>query len=542
MCIATALLFSVAFQILHSLYMPFKSPSCNRLQQICFSVLNIIYFSGLLLKTESIEPSDEKDLGILLVALLILAMALVVIGVVLEVAHLGHALSSTRRLAHILRALPQKDPPDDSAEFYLIQSPVQESYFEDVFVPQPPSALAHLTDKAKLAVIHTLTAESEKRVESFLWKLVVNHSIPLQPVNASLLVDHTGVVCAKASRKSDESILAKASRPSILANNPNYSIEHVRDTFRFKAVVHSFRDAVEFILAMHADRNPDFGLFPDPKGYNGGLSARTVAKLDIAKLVVPKEWGWRFIAFDFIMPNHQLIECYIVFGEMDVAKKSDDSTATVCPELSNHGIFEKWRVVDTTKLTDERLLEYQRDKTESNRRYAAAFQAVLFHSSPIEMLEFWALFGEKNHNHSNFFTTKLGGLKKLATRGADFWGGSRGLGSGPTGEEAKRQEAGGMFSHANSMQPSARKSPKGRGGRGAQLPQQVMLNNPMHVSRAASTAWASAIDEEVEEEEVEEEEGLDTFDELDNHAYGGPGANLARVQTGLQTVQSVAEL
>jgi hypothetical protein len=262
-----------------------------------------------------------------------------------------------------------------------------------------------------------LTAETEKRVESFLWKLVVDHSIPLQPVNASLLVDHSGVIFAKASRKTEESILAKASRPSILASSPNYGIEHVRDTFRFKAVVHSFRDAVEFILAMHADRNPEYGLFPDP---NGGISARTVAKLDIAKLVVPKEWGWRFIAFDFIMPNRQLVECYIVFGEMDVAKKSDDSSVTVCPELSCHEIFEKWRVVDTTKLifTPERLAEYQRDKTESNRRYSAAFKTVLTHSSRIEMLEFWALFGQnKFGSFANFFTTKRNG------GGLTSWGG-----------------------------------------------------------------------------------------------------------------------
>ena len=47
---------------------------------------------------------------------------------------------------------------------------------------------------------------------------------------------------------------------------------------------------------------------------------------------------WRFLAFDFIMPNHQIVECYIVFSEMEAAKKMDDSTAVVCAELSNHEV------------------------------------------------------------------------------------------------------------------------------------------------------------------------------------------------------------
>ena len=41
------------------------------------------------------------------------------------------------------------------------------------------------------------------------------------------------------------------------------------------------------------------------------------------------------------MPNHQLVECYIVFQEMEAAKKSKDKNAAVCPDLSNHEIFEK---------------------------------------------------------------------------------------------------------------------------------------------------------------------------------------------------------
>ena len=46
----------------------------------------------------------------------------------------------------------------------------------------------------------------------------------------------------------------------------------------------------------------------------------------------------RFLAFDFVMPNHQIVECYIVFSEMEHAKKAEDPAADVCPELSNHEV------------------------------------------------------------------------------------------------------------------------------------------------------------------------------------------------------------
>ena len=32
------------------------------------------------------------------------------------------------------------------------------------------------------------------------------------------------------------------------------------------------------------------------------------------------------------------LQCYIVFSEMEAAKKQDDPHADVCPELSNHEV------------------------------------------------------------------------------------------------------------------------------------------------------------------------------------------------------------
>ena len=121
--------------------------------------------------------------------------------------------------------------------------------------------------------------------QEFFHKLSIDSTIPLQQVKTPSLVTRKGIVCAKSSRKTEESILAKAVRPIILAKHPKFAIEHIRDTFRFKCVVFSFRDAVEFVLAMHNNRS----LCP-----NGGLSQRNVAKLDVGKLKAPKEWGWRY--------------------------------------------------------------------------------------------------------------------------------------------------------------------------------------------------------------------------------------------------------
>jgi hypothetical protein len=46
MCIATTLILSLVFQIAHSIFQPFKLPACNRLQQLCLSILNLVYVAG----------------------------------------------------------------------------------------------------------------------------------------------------------------------------------------------------------------------------------------------------------------------------------------------------------------------------------------------------------------------------------------------------------------------------------------------------------------------------------------------------------------
>ena len=49
-------------------------------------------------------------------------------------------------------------------------------------------------------------------------------------------------------------------------------------------------------------------------------------------------------------------------------------------------------MVDTARLSGERLAGFERDREESNRRYDHAFNVVLSHTSAVELEEFWRLF------------------------------------------------------------------------------------------------------------------------------------------------------
>ena len=70
-----------------------------------------------------------------------------------------------------------------------------------------------------------------------------------------------------------------------------------------------------------------------------GLCPDVVAKLDCMKLEQPTEWGWRFFALDFVMPNHQLVSCYVVFAEMELTQQNQDPDAHILKELSNRGKY-----------------------------------------------------------------------------------------------------------------------------------------------------------------------------------------------------------
>ena len=188
------------------------------------------------------------------------------------------------------------------------------------------------TEKQQLRQIAALTAETKPVLDA-----------QLAEMDAAL-----GTV-SKANIKKNETIIEKSKRPSILATKPWHAIAHIRDTLRFKTIISSFEQiekAAEFILS---------------QGYR-------IVKIDTAKMLEPKEWGWRFAGFDLRAPNGQLIEWYIVFADMDVAKKQ-----------GGHQFFEKWRNASGDELK-ARYDEYRADLLSSNRLYTNAFEAGLRNS------------------------------------------------------------------------------------------------------------------------------------------------------------------
>ena len=253
---------------------------------------------GLLLKLSAVEESMVGAMDNLLIVVLVMAFFAVAYAIVEQIITLLSAIRRARYCGVVLQALPQQDPPNDTNAFYLIQIPVEESNLGEKFTPKLPHLLKDISPEDKLKVVKTLTAENEIRLDAFFDRLKSDWMSPVQLVRTSTEVTEHSKVCLRYSRKTDESILLKARRPVILASNPKFSVEHIRDTYRFKAVVYSFRDALQCVFCMDKDSD----LCPT------GLTSKSVAKLDIAKLRKPKEWGWRFLAFDFIMPNNQIVE------------------------------------------------------------------------------------------------------------------------------------------------------------------------------------------------------------------------------------------
>jgi hypothetical protein len=389
MCVGTALLINTTFHLLHAHFKPYRVSSSNMLQHTCMSILSLLYFIGIMLKVD-IDQGEQTALGYFMVTLVLSIFVLVVTMTLFEIhqtySHIKEVLDFSKHIA----SLNQKDPEDNTPEFYAVQNPVDPATIESIqntgfdlskMEPLQPKQLLRISVMTKIQSLQTLTDENEKLLQNFFNRVHKDDDIPLRLVNTPKQVVENGAICLKYNRKTVESIQQKAVRPAIILKNPHYSVEHVRDSFRFKAVVYSFSDALLFVRAINRH------LFP------GGLSQDSVVKLDIDKMHTPKEWGWRFLAFDFRMPNGQLVENYIVFADMEHVKKNPDPKAQVCVGMGNHEIFEKWRVRDTTKLTEEEEAVYETDKRESNHRYLTAFIKVQHRTKRSEHKAFWKPFG-----------------------------------------------------------------------------------------------------------------------------------------------------
>jgi hypothetical protein len=226
MAIATAGLLSVCFLVLQHHYQPYKDHVCNYAQQMEMQTLSLMYFAGLLMKVSVVEDADKDALGTLLVLLLVAVFLSVLTAVSLQFYGIVTSIRHALHCGQVLKTLPQQDPPPNTEAFYLIQIPVEESNMGPDFKPKPPHLLKHIPNREKLKVVRMLTDPNEDRLDLFFDRLRWDWSMPLQRVKASADADTYGKIAVKYSRKTDESILAKACRPSILRENPSFSVEH----------------------------------------------------------------------------------------------------------------------------------------------------------------------------------------------------------------------------------------------------------------------------------------------------------------------------
>jgi hypothetical protein len=253
-----------------------------------------------------------------------------------------------------LRMLPTEDPPPDSADYYALSNPV------------------HGSDQQKLEGLKKLRCANKAILQSFFETIYDGYG--LECVGTAEEVAH-GCIFVKSNSKTDTSTLEKARRPTILAVSPRYGLEHVRDHFRFKCVVNNVIDAFLFLQSLVESEQWE------------------VIKFDIDKFVAPKEWGWRFLGCDIRMANGQMVEAYVVFEQMDHAKKN--ATRPDLSPDSQHEIYEQWRASDPNLLEPAERAEYDEHASISRRVYNSAFYKTLEHTSYDEWKSLFCGFGEE---------------------------------------------------------------------------------------------------------------------------------------------------
>lgn len=193
---------------------------------------------------------------------------------------------------------------------------------QDIVNPIDPK----LSQLEKTEALKVLSDENKPIIDKFLSEL-----------DAELKTE------SKSSYKTPESIIGKANRPIIKAEKPWFDVEYLRDSFRFKTVIHNLDEIGPII-----DKLTSAGF--------------EIVKADVDKLFTPKEWGFRFVAFDLRMPNGQLVEYYIPLTGQEYAKKD-----------GNHDLFDKWRGKDFETLSPEEITERRNDVLYSFEKYDKAW-------------------------------------------------------------------------------------------------------------------------------------------------------------------------
>ena len=85
------------------------------------------------------------------------------------------------------------------------------------------------------------------------------------------------------------------------------------------------------------------------------------------------------MGLDIKLGNGQLVEAYVVFEQMDHAKKHP-TRPDLSPD-SNHDIYETWRACDLNSMSPSERRVYDKSAAMSRRIYNAAFYKTLEHTS-----------------------------------------------------------------------------------------------------------------------------------------------------------------
>jgi len=176
-------------------------------------------------------------------------------------------------------------------------------------------------------------------------RALTDENVPIVQEVVRHLKEDLGMPRVSANVKTDEGILTKAARPEVREKKPWHDVEHIRDSYRFRAGFNELEDIVTITKAI-----ADAGF--------------TFIKVDTPKFANPGKWGWRPIALDLRAPNGQILEFYMSFGDM-IAEN----------DRNGHRLFEKWRNEDMDAVNADRAraLEYKRDVRESYHNYHVTF-------------------------------------------------------------------------------------------------------------------------------------------------------------------------
>jgi hypothetical protein len=214
-------------------------------------------------------------------------------------------------------------------------------------------------------IVNPVARDASNQVKLAEIARLTQENLPIVAMIVKEMTEELGTFATYNFKQADR-IVDKAERPSILAEKPWHGIEHVRDTLRFKARLTQLSDIPRIVQIV----------------LRHGV---TIVKIDADKLIEPKNWGWRFIGFDFRFPNGQLVEFYAPPLHLDIP----------AVKKPNHELFELWRYVHPSELEEGKsaVFLYEEAVLVSRQRYDEAFDEFLRvsgYNNMGELQEAWA--------------------------------------------------------------------------------------------------------------------------------------------------------